>query len=427
MKRLMAVLFVLFISVSLWAQDIPADSTNLLEGAPKIFLDCNACDKDFIRTEIPFVNYVRDRHDAEVHVLVTSQSTGSGGREYSFLFLGQGKYAGMNDTLSYISGKTDTNDDKRKGMTELLKLGLIRYVAKTPIAKEISLKYNRPKKKEEVKDNWNYWVYGLSANTFASGQESSNSLSVFGNIYANRITPDWKIRLKVRGSYNENNFDISGTTYTSISRSKGASATIIRSLNDHWSAGLFGNFSQSTYQNIDQKYNLYGAVEYNVFPYSESTRKELRIEYGVGETYADYTEKTIYLKTTEMLTRHHLGLTLSVTQPWGTVNTSIDARQYLHDLSKNQVSLSTYLNFRIISGLSLHLMGSISYIHDQLSLSAGGASQEEILLQRKELATTYSYFTSFGFSYTFGSIYNNIVNSRFGSGGGGGYSISFSN
>lgn len=427
MKRILAVLFVLAFSVSLWAQKAPADSTNLLEGAPKIYLDCNACDQDFIRTEIPFVNYVRDRMEAEVHVLVTSQSTGSGGREYSFLFLGQGPFAGMNDTLSYVAGKTDTDDDKRKGMTNVLKLGLIRYVAKTPIAKEISLKYRHSKKKQDVKDNWNYWVYGVSANTFASGQESSNSLSVFGNIYANRITPNWKIRLKVRGSYNENNFDISGIQFTSISRSKGASATLIRSLTDHWSAGLFGNFSQSTYQNIDQKYSLYGAVEYNLFPYSQSTRKELRIEYGVGESYSDYTERTIYLKTKELLTQHHLGVTLSVTQPWGTINTSLNARQYLHDLSKNQASLSTYLNFRIINGLSLHLMGSISYIHDQLNLSAGGASQEEILLQRKELATTYSYFTSFGFSYTFGSIYNNIVNSRFGSGSGGGYSISFSN
>ncbi len=427
MKPLLIVCFILLSSLSLWAQNVPADSTNLLEGAPKIFLDCSSCDKDFIRTEIPFVNYVRDRHDAQVHILVTSQSTGSGGREYSFLFLGKEKFAGMNDTLTYISGKTDTYDDKRKGMTELLKLGLMRYVAKTPIAKEITLNFNKPHKKEEVKDEWDYWVYGLSANTFASGQEASNSLSIYGNVYANRITPDWKIRLKVRGSYNENNFDISGTTYTSISRSKGASATLVKSLTDHWSAGLFGNFSQSTYQNYDQKYSMYGAVEYNIFPYSESTRKELRIEYGVGESYADYTEQTIYLKTSEFLTKHHLGLTLSVTQPWGTVNTSIDAQQYLHDLSKNQVSLSTYLNFRIISGLSLHLMGSVSYIHDQLNLSAGGASQEEILLQRKELATSYSYFTSFGFSYTFGSIYNNIVNSRFGSGGGGGYTISFSN
>jgi len=52
-------------------------------------------------------------------------------------------------------------------------------------------------------------------------------------------------------------------------------------------------------------------------------------------------------------------------------------------------------------------------IHDQLSLPAGGATQEEILLHRQELETAYSYWGSMGISYTFGSIYNNIVNPRF--------------
>jgi len=47
----------------------------------------------------------------------------------------------------------------------------------------------------------------------------------------------------------------------------------------------------------------------------------------------------------------------------------------------------------------------------------GGATTEEILLHRKELETQYQYYISFGLSYTFGSIYNNVVNPRFGSGG----------
>jgi hypothetical protein len=53
-------------------------------------------------------------------------------------------------------------------------------------------------------------------------------------------------------------------------------------------------------------------------------------------------------------------------------------------------------------------------MHDQLALVKGGATREEILLKRKELASTYTYFTYFGLSYTFGSIYNNVVNPRFG-------------
>ena len=52
-------------------------------------------------------------------------------------------------------------------------------------------------------------------------------------------------------------------------------------------------------------------------------------------------------------------------------------------------------------------------IHDQLSLPKESVATEEILLQRQELATQYEYRLEAGFSYTFGEIYNNVVNPRF--------------
>ena len=58
--------------------------------------------------------------------------------------------------------------------------------------------------------------------------------------------------------------------------------------------------------------------------------------------------------------------------------------------------------------------GTYARIHDQLSLPKGGASLDEILLQRKELETDYGYHISLGFNYTFGSVYSNVVNPRFG-------------
>jgi hypothetical protein len=50
-------------------------------------------------------------------------------------------------------------------------------------------------------------------------------------------------------------------------------------------------------------------------------------------------------------------------------------------------------------------------------LVKGEATLEEILLRRKELATEYEYSISVGLSFTFGSIYSNVVNPRFGGGG----------
>src|SRR5687767_9074607 len=56
----------------------PAAGADRTEGL-KVFLDCPAkCDEDFLRTEITVISYVRDRQDADVHILVTSQPTGGG-------------------------------------------------------------------------------------------------------------------------------------------------------------------------------------------------------------------------------------------------------------------------------------------------------------------------------------------------------------
>jgi len=75
----------------------------------------------------------------------------------------------------------------------------------------------------------------------------------------------------------------------------------------------------------------------------------------------------------------------------------------------------TFVNYvRDRKEADVHISGYYAAVHDQLSLVKGGATLEEILLQRTELATNYSYFASIGFSYTFGSVFSNVVNPRFG-------------
>src|SRR5262245_17941633 len=43
----------------------------------RIFLDCYECDTDHLRRVVAFVDYVRDRNVADLHVLVTTQNTGA--------------------------------------------------------------------------------------------------------------------------------------------------------------------------------------------------------------------------------------------------------------------------------------------------------------------------------------------------------------
>ncbi len=151
-----------------------------------------------------------------------------------------------------------------------------------------------------------------------------------------------------------------------------------------------------------------------MYRYAESTRRQLRFLYRVGYNFSRYEEETIYDKTSEILLNEELSITLDVKQPWGSLQINLEGSNYFHDFNKNRLDLFSELSLRLFKGVSLRLFGRASRIHDQLSLPKSGASAEEILLQRRQLATQYSYFGSIGLSYTFGSIYNNVVNPRFG-------------
>ena len=99
-------------------------------------------------------------------------------------------------------------------------------------------------------------------------------------------------------------------------------------------------------------------------------------------------------------------------QPWGEIDVGINAAQYLHDLSRLSVQIDAELDVRITKGLSVEIGGSLELIHNQLNLAKGSAGLEEILLRRRDLETNYEAGLSFGFRYRFGSIYNNVVNTR---------------
>jgi hypothetical protein len=78
---------------------------------------------------------------------------------------------------------------------------------------------------------------------------------------------------------------------------------------------------------------------------------------------------------------------------------------------------------RLFRGLSFNTFASYNRIRDQIDLPGNAATKEEILLRSVQLPTGYSYNVNFGFTYRFGSIFNNVVNPRMGGGGGGGMII----
>jgi len=413
MKKLFPILFSLVSCLASAQQAAVVDS--LKKDAVNVFLDCQWCDADFFRKQITFVNYVRERKEADVHILITSQTNGSGGESFSFLFIGQKKFAGINDTLVYTSKADATDDETREGQAAVLKMGLIRYVSKTPFSKYIEITMSAPSSDENVKDKWRNWVFNLDASGYFNGQEASKSLNSWSSINANKITEDWKVEFHLNANYSESRYQIDDTTeIKSVNTSKKFEYLLVKSINDHWSAGGFAWIENSTFNNLDLSYTIAPSVEYNLFKYSEATRKQLRFLYGVGYSYRDYTDTTIYNKTEETLFGHRLSIGLEAKQKWGSIETTLIGSNYFHDFSLNNVQLREWLNLRLFKGFSIRLGGSVSFIHDQISLPKSGASLEEILLQQRQLATAYSFWGNFGISYTFGSIYSNVVNPRFG-------------
>ncbi len=416
MKRQVALLvaFILILTTLSYPQDQQSNNNELKKDAPKIFLDCRRCDRDYIRTEIPFVNFVRDRKEADIHLLITTQRTGAGGDEYTMAFIGQRNFEGIQDTLKYVSTRADTRDDIRKGMVRVMKLGLVPFLNKTPIADIMNVQFEGEVKPTAVEDKWNFWVFHMSFSGSVSGEKQANFVSLRGNFSANRVTPESKFRMSVSGNFSESNFTYEDETISSYSDRKNFSSMYVWSLSEHWSVGAWFTISSATYSNIHLSLSPSPAIEYNLFPYSQSTRRQLRFVYRLDFDYIRYREETIYDKTKEGLWGESLSATFEVNEPWGNASATVEGSHYFHDFSKYRLELYGRLSLRLVKGLSLSVSGGFSAIHDQLSLRKGDRSLDEILLRRSELATDFDYFVSVGFSYTFGSVYSNVVNPRFG-------------
>lgn len=406
------------------AQEGQAAVDELKKTALKVFLDCDYCDVEYIKTEITFVNYVRDRLEAQVHVLISTQTTGGGGREYTLAFIGQNDFKDAQDVQKYFSTKTDTDDDVRRGLVKALKLGLMSFVGRTPIATRIAVDYARPEAAAATGDRWRSWVFSLSGSGYFSGEETYMSRMVFGSFSANRVTPASKLRFGLSVDTSRQRYEVEDETIIGTSSGWEASGLYVKSLGEHWSAGFYLAAESSLYSNIDLGLSAAPAVEYNFFPYSQSTRRQLRALYKLTLNPVKYREETVFGELRETLLKESLSLTLDLREKWGTASVSAEASHYFHDFGKYRVDTFTILSLRLYKGLSVFAIGSYSWIHDQLSLLGRDPTFEEQLLRLRELPQNSNYFISFGFQFTFGSIFTNVINPRFGSSGGGGLSIS---
>jgi hypothetical protein len=383
------------------------------------FIDCSDfyCEPDFYRTEIGFVDHVRERTAADVHILITRQQTGGGGNSFTLAFYGQRRFAGIADTISINTKQGATEDENRQALARTVKLGLARYLARTPEGERASLAVTAPAegaaKAAVTRDPWNAWVFRIGANINASRERDFQNNYIYGSLNVSRVTELWKTNMRVSENYNDQAFTIEGDKVTSVRRDFSGAAQQVRSFGEHWSAGLKASAGSSTYLNQHLGVTAAPAIEYDVFPYKEYTRRALLIQYSAGVKHFRYDDTTVYFKTVETRPFQSMNIALSQKEKWGSVRFEVNGYHFLEDLGKSRLSFYSEADVRLIKGLSLNLFGDYSVLHDQIYLPKGGLSREEVLLRQSQLATTYRAFLYMGISYTFGSVLNNVVNPRF--------------
>jgi len=387
----------------------------------KVFLDCNSggCFDDYLRDQVELVEYVRDRADADVHVLVTQAQTGSRGREYTLAFIGQGPFSGTARTLTVTSESTDSDDSIRRSLASALTVGLLSYVAPDQLPANLrvtaEIAGGSVTAGSSASDPWKRWIFSLNGNAQLRAEESQRDRHWRVSVGADRITPEWKLTVGANVFQSRQEFDLDEDQPLAVERNNRSVHWLgVRALGEHWSAGLRGGVRSSTFDNIQLDIRVAPAVEWNFFPYSVYTRRQLRVLYSLGGSKTRYFEETLFEKLRETRARQELSGTYEQREPWGTLEGRVGLSNYFPGFTNHRVSVDTEVDIRVARGLSLSLEASASRIRDRLSLPRRDATAEEVLLRLRQLSSGFETRVEFGIEYQFGSRFASIVNPRFG-------------
>jgi len=380
-----------------------------------VFIDCD-CDLNYIRQELTYINHVRDQALADVQLLINDIRNGSGGRTYTIQFMGRKEFQGMRKELTYQTHPMMTNDEVRQGLTQKIALGLLTYLAETEWADRIAISIEGAPQEQSTlstkDDPWDNWIFEVYGEIRLDKETSRSDFDSEFGFESDRVTEDWRVRTDVEFNHSESHFMNDEEEYTNVRQRHYARGSVVKSLSNHWSAGIFSGVSHSTYSNIDLSYFFRPAIEYNLFPYREVIRREITFAYKIGYQRNNYISRTIYGEIEEDLFSHSIDMEMRFRQPWGDISTTLQASTFLHDFTKNRVELDSYVSVRVYKGLAVRFSTNLDLVRDQLNLPDKDASIEDLLLRQRQIATDFEARVEVGLSYTFGSAFNNIVNTR---------------
>ena len=398
MKKL--ILLVLFIPVISFGQDQKL----------KVYLDCR-CDDNYIKQKTSFLEYVRDQDLADIEIIIRDIRTPTGTRSFEIQIDGNNEFKEISSSAIVSGFVTDTSGTLRDKLLNKLKLSLIPFLDKAKYVINIDINSNFD---EDIinDDKWKNWVFELSGSYNNDKEESRKTNRYEIEFEIDKLTEDWRIGMEISRNESNRKFISNDDVYISNRKTTSFRGRVIRSISDHFSAGIFLGAYQNTYENIDFNRYLEPAIEYSFYPYKDVLSKEITLAYRIGTGKRNYIEKTIYGYETQKLTSQKLSLNIRFRQKWGNISSYLNATQFLNDGTKKRLSLRSDLDIRVFEGLAVRFSGNINLIREQYSLAAGTTSIEELLLQQRQIATDYKTNFSIGLSYTFGSMYNSIINTR---------------
>ena len=429
-RRRMKELVFLFIAGAVLAGSASAQENHEAEKSIRVFLDCQFfCDNQFIKEELHIVDFLNERTQADVHILHARQSTASGGALITLTFLGQRQYSTLSDTLNYATRGDATSDEERRELLHHLTIGLSRYLARAGLSHKLVISAVEREEAEVAQssienDPWDYWVFSVGANGSINGQKTTSFSNKRANFSANRTTEELKIRFTGNIRESISTFELPDTTLKNITTSERLFGQIVKSIGEQWAIGATTSLSTSSFQNTKLQLGFGPAIEYDFFPYSQSTRKFLTLQYNMTLSRRLYDQLTIFALTEETILRHSLELSLRLSQKWGNVSISTSVDQMLTNFDRSltdsyNAGIFGSASVRLFRGFSFNVFAFYNRIRDQIDLPSDEATVDEILLRSVQLPTGFSYNVNFGFTYRFGSIFNNVVNPRMGGGGGG--------
>jgi hypothetical protein len=388
----------------------------------KVYLDCSSrwCDETYVRSKTKAVDYTLDRLAADVDIKLISQVTGNEGEQFYVIFIGQNRFKGEYDTLNYSIPPGGTDDESRKKFFEYIGFGLSKYLIRCGLLTCVTIDLSAEGDTDNdttIQDHWRNWVISLGTDGNFSSEHSYDNFYMSNYLITKKITDSLKIIFKIVHT-------LSSTTYRyedngapvvikNLNSNYSISQLYAKSFSRKWAYGYGVNYVHNTFNNTEHLITAGPSLEYNIFPYNESSSRYVTIRYSIKGAYYDFMDMTLFDKLSDFFIIQAIVSNMAFNQKWGTLNFGLGWYNSLKDWQTNRLDVNTYADIRAGGGFSFYVGIFGGLVHDQIYLPKAGATAEEILTKKRALRSDYSISGYFGFSYLFGSKTNNYVNERF--------------